>query len=111
MNLIKTSTNIANDKKAIYELTIAPISKKMKELANQKVRVEAWAMYENENNKGEMHTILSIKTSSGIHATISPTFIESFMDIVDLVECDVFDILVDQGTSKNDRDFLLAIWA
>lgn len=110
MNLIKTSTNIVSDKKAIYELTIAPINKKMKELANQTIRVEAWALYENEDNKGEIHTVLSIKTEGRIYATISPTFINSFNDIVELVECDVFDVMVQVSTSKNERDFLLAIW-
>lgn len=60
---------------------------------------------------GETHEMLVLKdTSGGMWATISPTFIDSFIQISDFLEshtCRLTTFVIEHSKSKKGRDFML----
>lgn len=99
-------------KKEQYLMTVAPNIKKLTTCKNQIVEVELFCFYivtEGETNR----EILSIMTPEGeVFATNSATFIETFRQIVENFGSTGFSkVLVDVGTSKAGRDFIVAVYA
>lgn len=112
MNIIKTSKDLTPQE--IYFLTMSPTVQKMSGAESQIIEVEAWVLYEDENSKGELQTILAIKTPENeIFATNSATFKEDFVKMNELFERmgeTVHSIKVTSGMSKNDRKFITCVY-
>lgn len=112
MNIIKTSKDLTAQE--IYFLTMAPIVQKMSDAESQIIEVDSWAVYEDENSKGEMQTILALKTRENeVFATNSKTFKEDFVKMNELFESwgeTVHSIKVTSGMSKNDRKFITCVY-
>lgn len=111
MNIIKTSKNLSP--KEIYQLTMSPEVQKMSDAVGQIIEIEAWAIYEDENSKGELQKILAIKTpENDIFATNSATFKEDFEKMNELFETlgeKVHSITVTSGESKAGRTFITCV--
>lgn len=72
--------------------------------------VHAFLIYEEENSKGELQTVLSIISErdgeSVKLSTISKTFLKEFNDITDIMLDEPFSIIVVHGKSKSGRDYV-----
>lgn len=113
MNIIKTSKDLTVKDK--YFLTMSPSVQKMKDQISQRIEVDKWCIYEDENSKGELQTILSIATPENeVFATNSKTFKEDFQRMVDIFATDNIDVEaveVISGTSKAGREFITCVYA
>lgn len=72
------------------------------------LKVTAYSIFEDENSKGELNTILSIATDSGLYATQSETFRKNFLDMWELFAEDEEElpIIKKSGYTKSDRPFV-----
>lgn len=68
--------------------------------------VDVYLLYEDENNKGEPVTLLSIMSGERVLTAQSATFQRSFFEIVDIVGDKSFSIRVTDGESKSNRRFM-----
>ena len=103
MEIIKTNIN---DKKALYRLTHSDSHKPANNVGTV-LEVQSWAYVKDVNKKsGEEQNVLYLDTDSGVFGTISPTFVESFMDIVETFGEDFHHLEITGGKSKNGRDFV-----
>lgn len=105
MNIIRTNID-TNDKKAVYKLTKAESQRVQDVEKGLSLPVDKWAVYTEKNNKGEEQTVLAIVSGGMKVSTISKTFIDSFMEIVDIMEPDPFSIIITGGTSKGGRQYV-----
>ena len=64
MNLIAKSVSVQTSFD-LYNLTKAPNREKLVDIKGQTITLKSWALYEEENNKGEMVKILSLMTEDG----------------------------------------------
>ena len=109
MNIIRTNID-TTDKKKIYKLTKAD-SQRVQDLEQGvSFAVDAWALYEEDKLKKdgttEKQTVLAVVSSGVKFATISQTFINSFMECVDLMEDEPFSIIITGGTSRGGRQYV-----
>ena len=106
MTIIKTNIdNLNEDKKALYRLTRQP-GRNVKDFEDgQKAHVEAFCLYTDVNSKGTEQTVLTLITDVGKLQTISPTFIQSFLDVQDLMGDD-YSIIIRKAKSKGGREFV-----
>ena len=107
MKIIKTNIdNLAEDKRTFYKLTKAR-GVNVKDLdADSEHPVNAFLLYEGENNKGELQTVLTIISGDLKMQTISKTFISAFLEIVDLMGDDEYAIRIIKSTTKAGREFV-----
>lgn len=110
MQILATNiTNLKESKKTLYRMTVSGglnVQKLSPEQLSQTYPVDVYVLYQDTNEKGEEHQILSIWTGKEKLSTISQTFIKSFMKIVDLMEDEPFNILIKTGESKNGRKYV-----
>ena len=114
MQIINSSPNLSA--KDIYNLTMNPTTKKMKDAVGTRIPVDKWAVYEDVSKKtGEVQEILAIATGDGeIYATNSATFKADFLNMIDLFNSmgePVPAVVVTTGKSKADRDFITCIYS
>lgn len=105
MELKDSSKNV--DKKLAYKLSHQ--TNKMLDLVGSSVKPEAYIVYEDADIKtGEMKEVVSILVEGKPYATISPTFIREFKDIIETFkdEPELPLIEVVSGKSKAGRDFI-----
>lgn len=109
------STNIdTNDKKAVYKLTKKEAQRIQDLDKGVSLTVDAFALYEEDKTRTKkdgttedyVETVLTIVSGGLKVATISPTFIKSFMEIVELMAGEPFSIIITGGTSKGGRDYV-----
>ena len=111
MKIIKSFPENLTMKQA-YSLTRNPDSRPMKTLEGATFNIEAYALYEDENAKGETLEVLAVLTSEGdTFSTISSTFKRDFDDIIDIctdynTDLPTVDIEVIGGESKNGRHYI-----
>lgn len=109
MKIIRSNINEA-DKKAVYKLTKAESQRVQDVEKGLSLPVDKWCIYEEtkKNTKGEdiTQTVLAIVSGGMKISTISQTFINSFMECVDLMDNDPFSIIITGGTSKGGRQFV-----
>ncbi len=101
-------------KKDQYLMTLAPNIKKLSNLKKQFIEVEEYCIYwADDGEDKDVKQILSIMTPEGeVYATNSQCFIETFKDIVGVFGSEGFTkVLVDVGTSKSGREFMVAVYA
>lgn len=109
MKIIKTNIDV-NDKKKVYKLTKAD-SQRVQDLEQGvSFAVDSYALYEEDKMKKdgstETQTVLAVVSGGVKFATISQTFINSFMECVELMEGDPFSIIITGGTSKGGRQYV-----
>ena len=98
--------------KQAYSLTRNPESRPMKTLEGATFNIEAFALYEDVNAKGDEQEVLAVLTSEGdTFSTISATFKRDFEAIVDMANqygADLagIDIEVIGGESKQGRHYI-----
>lgn len=106
MEIIRASKRCEN-KKLLYRLTCGVDTQKVINLKGQQVTVNDWVIY----NKDDKRILSFLLSDGSVHATISPTFIDSFNIILEHVDdLDSFDIYVNASVSKSGREFIEAIW-
>ena len=99
-------------KKELYMLTQSPSTVKLVDVVGTVINVKSWAVFESENKKdGKINTVLAIYDGETVYNSISPTFSETFFDIISLFEDLPLDITVLEGTSKAGRKFVQAMYA
>jgi len=112
MKVLKTSKDLTPQE--IYFLTMAPTVQKMSDAETQIIEVSSYALYEDENSKGEVQEILAIMTPEReVFATNSRTFKEDFFKMHELFESlgeEVHSVKVMSGMSKNDRKFITCVY-
>jgi len=112
MKIIQKSKELTPQE--IYFLTMSPSVQKMSDQDTQIIEVSAFALYEDENGKGETQEILAIMTpDKEVFATNSATFKNDFKKMYELFDSlgvQVQSIKVVSGTSKNDRTFYTCVY-
>lgn len=109
MNIIKTNIDAAN-KKEVYRMTKSEAMRVQDVEKGVTLTVDKWMLYTEtktakDGNQSEQR-VLSIVSGDTKISTISNTFIESFMEIVDLMDGEDFAIIITGGTSKGGRTFV-----
>jgi hypothetical protein len=96
------------DPKTAYRLMKSPAVKKMAEAEGSVLQIESWIYYKSPDKEtGEIKDVIAVATPDGeLFATISNTFREEFLDMVEYFGSDLGAIEVIAGTSKNDRKFI-----
>lgn len=112
MKIISTNIgNIMEDKKALYKLTKTPGINVKDIEPNKSHPVSAYALYEDEkvdkNGEVKVQKVLAVVLETGEKLqTISPTFIDAFGEIVDIMGDEPFAIITRKSTSKGGREFV-----
>ena len=96
------------DPKTAYRLMKSPEVKKMSEAEGSILEIDSWIHYNSPDKEtGEIKEVIAIATPDGeIFATISNTFREEFMDMVNYFGSDLGAIKVIAGTSKAGRKYI-----
>ena len=102
MNIIKASQDFG--KQDLYKMTHNR-STSLKDAVGKQITVDAWLYYSDVNQRGTTVDVLVIDEAGDYYSTISQTFINEFLDIVDAFPVPVA-VNVVGGTSKNGRDFI-----
>lgn len=99
--------------KTMYNLTKNPSASKLSDVKGTTLAVEAWAIYESENDTGDISDILAVVTAEGeIYRTNSAPFIRDFVDItVIFPDVHPLPVTVESGRSKAGREFIYAVYA
>lgn len=109
MKILRTNIDISN-KKAVYRLTKGDSQRVQDVEKGLSLPVDNWALYEetklDRNGEEQTQTVLSILAGGMKISTISKTFIDSFLEIVELMEEDPFSIVITGGTSKGGRQYV-----
>ena len=113
IEFISTNADI-NNKKEIYRMTKGESLKIEGLEKGLSLPVEKYALYneEKERNKQDgsketyVQKVLTFISGDKKFGTISATFIDSFMEIVELMENDPFASLITGGQSKNGRTYV-----
>ena len=80
---------------------------KVSEHKGEVMELDGWVLYEDENSKGQTQRVLALREKNGyISATISNTFINQFLKIVEFMGDEEYNIRVVGGTSKNGREYI-----
>ena len=113
MNIIKT--NIADNEWTMdlsYDMFESPDRMRGMDLEGQRVHVDKYCLYEEDNAQGEVIKILAVSTNEGhVFATTSSAFIRTFDRIMELAKrCNVTDVCIDitAERSKNNRNYITA---
>ena len=109
MNIIRTNIDVS-DKKAVYKLTKAESQRVQDVEKGLSLPVDKWAVYtetkKGKNGEETEQTVLAIVSGGMKISTITNTFIDSFMEVVDIMDGDPFSIIITGGTSKGGRQFV-----
>lgn len=113
MTFLKTNIDTAN-KKEVYRLTKGD-SQKIEGLEHGlSLPVEKYALYTEVKDRNKQdgtveqysQTVLTFTSGSYKFGTISATFINSFMEIVELMDGEPFSIIITGGESKSGRKYV-----
>lgn len=110
--IIKTNADPMN-KKAIYRLTRASTIRVQDIEKGTSFPIDDYIIYEEDKiqKKGGVEETVTQKVLTFVSGnvrvgTVSPTFIEEFEYIVDLMDGEPFTIIITGGTSKGGRQFV-----
>lgn len=108
MEILKTSAALSTKEK--YALCLSGHAGKMETIKGQIVEPSAWALYTDVDKKtGELKQILSLMIDGEVFATISATFIDDFMRMVEFFASEGAElppVKIVSGTSKAGRQFI-----
>lgn len=109
MKILATNIDVTN-KKAVYRLVKSESTRVQDVEKGLSLPVDSWAVYEEtkigRDGEEQTQTVLSIVSGGMKISTISKTFIDSFIEIVKLMEKDPFSIVITGGTSKGGRQYV-----
>lgn len=107
MEIIKTNiANLKEDKRTLYKLCKAR-GQNVKDLeANSEHPVDAYLLYTDVNNKGDEQRVLTIMSGDLKMQTISKTFIESFLEVAELMGDEEYSIKIIKDITKAGREFV-----
>lgn len=105
MEIIRTNIDVTN-KREIYKLTKSESMRVQDVEQGTSFPVDKFAIYTEQNSKGEDQTVLAIVSGSVKISTISQTFIRSFTECLDIMGEDPFSIIITGGTSKGGRKYV-----
>jgi hypothetical protein len=105
MQILKTNIDATN-KKEVYRLTKSESQRVQDVEKGVSLPVDKWALYTEKNSKGEEQNVLAIVSGGMKVSTISKTFIDSFLECVELMEDEPFSIVITGGTSKGGRQYV-----
>ena len=113
MEFIKTNID-PTDKKQVYRMTKGDGLKVQDLQRGDSFPVDKYALFNEEkirnkqDGKTETYTEQVLAFTSGAKkiATISQTFIKSFLEIVDIMGEEHFSIVITGGKTKNGRDYV-----
>ena len=110
MNILKTSRELTDEE--VYLLCMQSSVNKMSDADGQVLELDAWALYEDVNSKGEAQEVLSLLTKDGdVFATISETFKREFEKMADHFKERLVKIKVISGTAKNGRTYITCAYS
>lgn len=106
MRIIETSRELS--KKELYNSTKSATVFKMSDLANEtEMNIDYWVHYVDEKEDGTEVDVIAIKEITGdTYATNSKSFIKAFLDIVDVMQGDEFNIVKLNGVSRAGRTYI-----
>lgn len=110
MNIKNSNINTA-DKKEIYKLTKSASAQVQTLEPGVSLPIDKWAFYTDatksrDGSEGERDVLSFTTLDGGKYSTISPTFMRSFAEIVELMAGEPFAIVITGGTSKGGRKFV-----
>lgn len=110
MEIIKTNID-TTDKKLVYKLTKSAGAMVQDAPDKLSVPVKGWALYNDpkEAKDGTIkdNKVLSFIDESGAkYSTVSATFIREFLEIVEIMSGDPFEVLIVHGTTKGGKPFV-----
>lgn len=110
MNIISTNIDREN-KREVYRLTKSESQRVQDMERGVSLPVDKWCLYDEDYKKKDgtvdQRTVLAVTIKGGMKiATISATFISSFMEIVEIMGDEAFSIVITGGTSKGGRDYV-----
>ena len=109
MEFLKSNID-TNNKREVYRMTKGDSIRIQDIEKGLSIPVDKWALYlEDKTGKDGSVTqqrVLSFVSGGVKYGTISGTFINSFMEIVDLMENDPFALVITGGTSKGGRTYV-----
>ena len=96
------------DGRTAYKLMKSPEVKKMSEAEGSILEITSWIQYNSPDKEtGEIKEVIAVETVDGeLFATISNTFREEFLDMVEWFGADLGSIKVITGTSKAGRKYI-----
>lgn len=105
MSIIKTSYN-ENEKKQIVKC-MGMGQRQIKNEIGTKIDVAGYVLYTTtDSGTGEEKEVISIAGKDGkIFASLSPTVIRSFKDLVEVLGDSGFSVIVKTAKSNSNRDF------
>lgn len=113
MKLIRTNIeNLEEDKKMLYRLTMGDskgVAKMTDEELDKSYPVDAYLVYEKEDNKSNPVTLLTILSGSEVITAQSQTLQKAFLEIADLMGDDPYSVRFEAGESKNGRRFVYCV--
>lgn len=112
MEIKKTNIeNLAKDKKTIYRLTKGTRTS-FKDLEDEELDkswpVDAYLIYEDTTSTGTVNTLISILSNGQIIGGQSKPFIDSFMEIIEIMEDEPIAIHIHRLQSRNQRTYYTA---
>lgn len=105
-------TNVV-DKKALYRLTHSQQAAKMGDLEGQVFRLSEYCYYIETKTSGDgtekEQEVFATIVDGKVYGTISKTFIQSILDIIEMFENDDdWEVTVSGGDTKGGRHFIYA---
>lgn len=80
---------------------------KLSDKVGETLRLDGWVLYEDLNASGSPQEVLVVREDNGeLSATISATFIEQFIKLVDFMGDESYSIKIVGKKSKNNRDYI-----
>ena len=101
------------DPRTAYKLMKSPEVEKMSEAEGSILEITSWIQYNSSDKEtGEIKEVIAVETVDGeLFATISNTFREEFLDMVEWFGADLGSIKVIAGTSKAGRKYITCVVA
>lgn len=85
-------------------------STKLLDAAGETLELQAWVLYDKEDNSGVVKRVLTVLTNDGVvYGTISETFLKTFENAAEFFDENdqyITKIKVTKGVSKNSREFI-----
>lgn len=113
MTIVKTNVT---DKKRRFALTHAQNARKVQDLVGQTIAINDYVLYKDgaapaEGEPDNRKLVLSLELDGDVYGTISKTFIDSAMDIIEEFEGsdEPWAISIEASSSKNGRQFIYAV--
>ena len=80
---------------------------KLSDKVGETLKLDGWVLYEDLNASGSPQEVLVVREESGeLSATISATFIEQFIKLVDFMGDESYSVRIVGKKSKNNRDYI-----